>query len=1218
MGVIYRAYDRVAEREVAYKRLQVSDELTRPRRTALFQNEYETLLRLSHPNMVEVYDFGEDRVGPYYAMELLTGQDLTDIAPLPFVEACRLLRDIASALALLHARQLIHRDVSPNNIRLTSDGRAKLIDFGALMPFGLPKELVGTPPCIAPECLDAVALDQRSDLYSFGAVAYWALTQRMPVRARTFEELARAWDHPPPPPSTHVPTIPKELDELVLSLLSVDPMGRPASAAHVIDRLTAIAELEPEVDERRVAASYLARPPLCGRDALIERTAALTDGVQRGHGCAVLIEGSAGVGRSALLEMVAIHAQRSGSAVLRARPEPGGRPFALATKLLEASVALYPELDRTLLRRNFGTIHAERPPPGIRSPVDAAEQHAALLSGAEAFLLEVARQDPLVVIVDDVHVSDAESLALLASLARSSGQSGIALFVSTLSGHAAQNMAAERLLAASAERWMLGPFTEEDVIELMELTFGGVPHTLRLARWLHTQSAGNPASCLDLARLLLQRGVLSYRLGTFILPYEIDADLASGDLADAMLARLGDLSPTTTLLASVLSLHDGALTPEQLASVAERPLRDVQLSLDELNTRGVVVKTGDSAALPASSLRRALKEHLGEPATKKFHVRLAHALLASNEASVAQRLAASQHLIDAGEDDDAARLMASIPHDQLIGEQGAQWIPLFEATLAIYKRQKRSAERCLSMLLPLVYAGYFGDFTVQQRYIGEALASLSNIAGISLARRLRPYVGEKLALGLALLWTSLRRAFTPKGERLGSLRFVLHSLTGLVSNAVAAAASAFDAQAAVRYAALLEPFRVLPKNSGGYLMREFSIATAEVGAGRFAAGAARYEALVPQLTKPGIDGIAEFVRLQLYLGCLNGQAQAAVALGSDEVLDIADELGRGDAFFAPHAEVLRVAYYSTRGEHDRSEAHRALAERLALRGGSSWSAVVPMTAYLAYSAMFAGDAIRLEGTIADIRRLGATVPRLKLIGRIAEAWLDFLRGRVAQALSILEQTVESPETLELVTWRVNYALYATALNAAGQHGRAKEVCLRMLKRATGEDSVQDQARLITSQLALAEAGLGNAEAARKIMDEHFANLNSSKSNNPLELGATHRDAALIALLGNDLPRFEHHLHETERHFRATRNPALLAQCESLKARVRRENISREVGAVPGSTGEEIEASTMLEAYSDRRLQRGLRAGEPDNDTKAEEASTLQDYTRRAQGGTKAE
>src|SRR6478672_11987169 len=154
MGTVHKARERASGRVVALKQLHPPmNERSRARLEAMFEREYHTLARLRHPHAVEVYEFGRSERGPYYTMELLAGADIQTLGPLPPSEVCRHLRDIASLLALLHTHRLVHRDISPRNVRLAADGRAKLIDFGALHAFGVASEIVGTAPCVAPELL---------------------------------------------------------------------------------------------------------------------------------------------------------------------------------------------------------------------------------------------------------------------------------------------------------------------------------------------------------------------------------------------------------------------------------------------------------------------------------------------------------------------------------------------------------------------------------------------------------------------------------------------------------------------------------------------------------------------------------------------------------------------------------------------------------------------------------------------------------------------------------------------------------------------------------------------------------------------------------------------------------------------------------------------------------------------------------------------------------
>jgi serine/threonine protein kinase len=166
MATVYKVRDTQTGAFVALKRGLARDPAQVLKRQVLLQREYHTLEQLRHPRIIEVYDYGIDSSGPYYTMELLDGADLDCGGRLPWREACAVLRDVASSLAIVHARGLLHRDVSPRNVRRTADGRAKLMDFGAMTTTGVSIDAVGTPPFIAPEVLQMQPLDSRADLFS--------------------------------------------------------------------------------------------------------------------------------------------------------------------------------------------------------------------------------------------------------------------------------------------------------------------------------------------------------------------------------------------------------------------------------------------------------------------------------------------------------------------------------------------------------------------------------------------------------------------------------------------------------------------------------------------------------------------------------------------------------------------------------------------------------------------------------------------------------------------------------------------------------------------------------------------------------------------------------------------------------------------------------------------------------------------------------------------
>lgn len=172
MGVVYRVHDRSVGEERVLKRIRARDDGLDAFYLAALKREYRALASLQHPRIVRVYEYGVDAEGPYYTMELLSGRDLRDVSPIPWRQACAYLRDIASSLSPLHCRRMLHLDLGPGNVRTTDDGHCNLLDFGALAESGYPQHVIGTPPMVSPEVLHGGMLDQRSDLYALGALAY--------------------------------------------------------------------------------------------------------------------------------------------------------------------------------------------------------------------------------------------------------------------------------------------------------------------------------------------------------------------------------------------------------------------------------------------------------------------------------------------------------------------------------------------------------------------------------------------------------------------------------------------------------------------------------------------------------------------------------------------------------------------------------------------------------------------------------------------------------------------------------------------------------------------------------------------------------------------------------------------------------------------------------------------------------------------------------------
>jgi serine/threonine-protein kinase len=247
MGIVYRAHDRVLARDVALKQLPVY--LRQNQQLVVrFQREAKALARLSHPHIVQVYDFVQDDEQAWIAMEFVKGLDLEqtlrETDGLAIDEAVRLGIQLAEALAYAHERGVIHRDFKPANVLLPKNGLAKITDFGLAKlaqssVYTQEGSVLGSPAYMSPEQAAGEATDQRSDVYALGVTLYQMLTGRVPFAGDMKSVIAQKLAKDPAPLIQHNAHIPEKLDRLVLQMLAKEPDKRPASMDAVAEALKA-------------------------------------------------------------------------------------------------------------------------------------------------------------------------------------------------------------------------------------------------------------------------------------------------------------------------------------------------------------------------------------------------------------------------------------------------------------------------------------------------------------------------------------------------------------------------------------------------------------------------------------------------------------------------------------------------------------------------------------------------------------------------------------------------------------------------------------------------------------------------------------------------------------------------------------------------------------------------------------------------------------------
>ncbi len=259
MGRVYRAQDPLIERELAIKTLNPdlpADALAEVRER--FLREARSAGKLSHPNIVTVYDVGEQDGEAYIAMELLAGRPLKELLrePLAFETTARLTAQVADALHHAHINSIVHRDVKPANIVVSDPGLAKLTDFGmAWVPSSTMTQAgaaLGSPKYMSPEQVTGQTVEPRSDVFCLGVVLYEMLAGRSPFSRdeddTPFDVMDRITGEPHPPLREVNAEIPAALEAIVDRALAKKPEARYASAAEMAAALRAC--IAPEAEDR--------------------------------------------------------------------------------------------------------------------------------------------------------------------------------------------------------------------------------------------------------------------------------------------------------------------------------------------------------------------------------------------------------------------------------------------------------------------------------------------------------------------------------------------------------------------------------------------------------------------------------------------------------------------------------------------------------------------------------------------------------------------------------------------------------------------------------------------------------------------------------------------------------------------------------------------------------------------------------------------------------
>lgn len=626
MGAVYYAIDRLSGQPVALKRVTTpTDQLlfaSRSDSTDLrlsLAQEFQTLVSLRHPYIISVLDYGfDDKRQPYFTMDLLqNSQTILDAGTgQPLEGKIGLLVQMLQALAYIHRRGILHRDLKPGNVLVSEAGQVKVLDFGLSMKSGESGNSSGTLPYMAPEVFQGAPADVEADLYAVGIMAYQLLIGRHPFNIQNITQLVEDIMSrvPDTSPLRDMPALAATLDRM----LAKSPQDRFQDANAIIRALSEATNQPLPVETEATRESFLQAARLVGRDRELARLSEVLMQAIGGSGSAWLIGGESGVGKSRLVDELRARALVRGVLVLRGQAvsEAGNlyqtwrealRWLSLISDLsdFEAGVlkTVVPDIS-TLLGRDV---------PDAPAVADAQATQTRLLNVIEDILR---RQDmPILLLLEDLHWAG-ESLDILRWINRFVGEQRI-MIVATYRDDERPTLPD---LLPGMQVMKLNRLSSEQIAELSESMLGEGGRRPEVITLLTNETEGNVYFLVEIVRALAEETGQLGNIGTITLPRHVFA----GGVQKIAQRRLNRVAPEDRPLLDVAAVAGRQLDLALLHTLA--PDVDIEQWLTDCANAAVLDIQDGRWRFAHDKLRESLLAGLDADKRRALHRNVAQGL----------------------------------------------------------------------------------------------------------------------------------------------------------------------------------------------------------------------------------------------------------------------------------------------------------------------------------------------------------------------------------------------------------------------------------------------------------------------------------------------------------------------------------------------------------------------------------------------------------------
>lgn len=1149
-GEVYRVVDTTDDRTLAIKRLVMPSGPARERAETSFASEYQVLSEIDHPRVVSVHDYGRDDAGPFYVMDLIEGEDLRRRAPMPWREACAVLHDLCTSLALLHSRRLVHRDVTPRNVRLDDEGRAVLLDFGTMVSFGPTEFTAGTPPYVAPEVVHGQRVDERTDLYSLGAVGYFLLTGRDAYPAQDWRQLRDLWRSRPVPPAVVQSDVPPALDQLITSLMSLVAPARPRSAAEVMDRLRVVAQL-PGSDVE-YAQSFLASPSLFGRDEARLSFRKRMVRAMRGRGSSILVHGETGSGRSRLLESHVLEGKLVGALVMQASAQSSGNgQYATVLTLLRQFRDAAPDFFADTIEPHLSILGHISPE---LQPVDEDPYQLVEFSTPDAerttvqrtlvrWIRSLRQHLCVLVVVDDLDQCDALSAAVIVELADPSSSERVVVVASAHNAATRQPGSAAHQLGSRGARCLLRNLSRSQTGQLIESIFGTVPRVEQVADWVFQLSAGNPGLCMRLAQHLADRGVAQLEAGRWVLPNE-PAQIALPQKLDGALEfelrSVGDEARTVAQLIA-LTTPEFPLELRHYRALSSDSQTGYLSALEELRRAGIVVSRGGRWDFPGELLRNAARKLPSTATRQALHYRLADAYEACDESAPV----VAHHLLQAGEPDRAYDRMgiATIVEqpEQPQGPtahfyQSRNGIALLKFGLEHAERRglsERTLFRWRNALLSLA----FRDPELTQ-HASAVLERLQHDTGLCYLSEIDPELPAEGRIQAMFGRAHQAHADAGAAERGLAPAAALGELVRTVLSLVATYTRTWETDRFESLVQLFEPLRSLSPTT--MLVHDTLILCHQACTRGEEVRATRRRLF--EIAAVPVAGLDEQTRHESHLNLAFFLGLDEANTGSESALELADVLDASPSHRSL-AQQVRFIFYLAQGNVERARDARADRDLYALgEAHGSQLAQGPLWESLHHYGV--GDLIALRNLRPHFEAQAALYPGWKPWQLLNEALYQMLHDDYPQADALLLEGCALAAPLQHCAWQHLSVFGIEAALGMGDDKLALERTEAIDRLIADEQFSLLQPAGLAAHGALALARTGQPEAAVERIDACLKQQRQQRSTG-VQASLLYEARARVVLLQGDGVAFDSAARRVAAQYRPGQHPGLLARYERL-------------------------------------------------------------------------